>query len=80
MPSRLTSYGPAAIVAPTTASPSAAPTLSLAPTPDQADVFLEIMTDHYPGETTWSAPGGLAAEDWVQTADGEWVRGGEGGA
>ena len=32
------------------------------------------------GETTWSAPGGLAAEDWVQTADGEWVRGGEGGA
>ena len=26
------------------------------------------------GETTWSMPGGMSQDDWVQNADGEWTR------
>jgi subtilisin family serine protease len=40
--------------APTTSVPSLAPTLTLPPTADPAKLSIEITTDNYPTETTWT--------------------------
>ena len=44
---------PRPTLVPTTAVPSPGPTTA-APTPDPADFRLEILTDQFPGETTWT--------------------------